>query len=57
MIYFISKKLEISAAHSLGRWLVDLFPECYKATVQESFGNTAVVVDEEKIRGIEHLVP
>ena len=44
-------------AENIGRWLVDLFPECYKATVQESFGNTAVVVDEEKIRGIEHLVP
>lgn len=44
-------------AENIGRWLVDLFPECYKATVQESFGNTAVVVDEEKIKGIEHLVP
>lgn len=44
-------------AENIGRWLVDFFPECYKATVQESFGNTAVVVDEEKIRGIEHLVP
>lgn len=44
-------------AENIGRWLVDLFPECYKATVQESFGNMAVVIDENKIKGIECLVP
>ena len=44
-------------AENIGRWLVSLFPECYKATVQESFGNTAVVIDEEKIKGIENLIP
>lgn len=44
-------------AENIGRWLVNLFPECYKATVQESLGNTAVVVDEEKIKGIEQLIP
>ena len=42
-------------AENIGRWLVDMFPECYKATVQESFGNTAVVIDDEKIKGIESL--
>lgn len=44
-------------AENIGRWLVGLFPECYKAKVQESAGNTAIVIDEEKIKGIENLVP
>lgn len=44
-------------AENIGRWLVNLFPECYKASVQESFGNMAVVIDEEKIKGIENLIP
>lgn len=43
-------------AENIGRWIVDLFPQCYKAIVVESFGNTAMVVDEQKIKGIESLV-
>lgn len=43
-------------AENIGRWIVDLFPQCYKAIVVESFGNTAMVVDEQKIKGIEGLV-
>lgn len=43
-------------AENIGRWLTQQFTECYKAIVQESLGNTAIVVDEEKIKGIEHFV-
>lgn len=43
-------------AENIGRWIVNLFPQCYKAIVVESFGNTAMVVDEQKIKGIEDLV-
>ena len=109
MIYCISKKLEISAAHSLqlsyeskcsrmhghnwqieiflvsrdklnedgmvedfthikkvihsnptaeniGKWIVEQFDTCYKVNIQESFGNTATVIDENKIKGIEFIV-
>lgn len=45
-------------AENIGKWLVDLFPECYKATVQESFGNTAIAIDEEKLKDIpSSLIP
>jgi 6-pyruvoyltetrahydropterin/6-carboxytetrahydropterin synthase len=35
-------------AENIARWITEQIPECYKATVQESDGNTATyVVDEE----------
>ena len=43
-------------AENIGRWIVEQFDNCYKASVQESHGNTAVVIDETKIKGIENLV-
>ena len=43
-------------AENIGRWIIQQFDECYKVSVQESHGNTAVVIDETKIRGIENLV-
>ncbi len=36
-------------AENISRWIVEQIPECYKATVQESEGNTATyVVDNEE---------
>lgn len=32
-------------AENIARWIVEQIPECYKATVQESEGNTATYVD------------
>lgn len=43
-------------AENIGLWLVSHFPLCYKAIVKESQGNVAMVVDEEKVKGIEGLV-
>ena len=43
-------------AENMARWVVEQFPECYKAVVQESEGNIAQAVDETKIKGIESLV-
>ena len=43
-------------AENIGKWIVELFEQCYKVTVQESFGNTATIIDETKIKGIEFLV-
>lgn len=43
-------------AENIGKWITDQFDECYKAVVQESEGNVAVVIDESKIKGIENLV-
>ena len=35
-------------AENIARWITEQIPECYKATVQESDGNTATyMVDEE----------
>lgn len=34
-------------AENIARWIVDLIPECYKAIVQESEGNTAMYVDDD----------
>ena len=33
-------------AENIARWCVELIPECYKATVQESDGNIAEYEDE-----------
>ncbi len=33
-------------AENIARWVVDRIPECYKAVVQESEGNTAIYVDD-----------
>lgn len=33
-------------AENIARWIVDQIPECYKATVQESEGNTATYIDD-----------
>lgn len=43
-------------AENIARWIVSQFPQCYKAIVQESDGNVAQCVDEEKIKGVEGLV-
>lgn len=42
-------------AENMARWIVSQFPECYKATVQESEGNIACFVDDAKIDGKEAL--
>lgn len=34
-------------AENIARWIVDQFPECYKAKVQESEGNIAVYTELE----------
>ena len=43
-------------AENIGKWIVEQFDTCYKVTIQESFGNTATVIDENKIKGIEFIV-
>ena len=35
-------------AENLARWSVDQIPQCYKASIQESEGNIATYIDEEK---------
>ncbi len=34
-------------AENLARWIVDMIPECYKASVQESEGNMAIYEDDD----------
>lgn len=43
-------------AENIGKWIVEEFDTCYKVNVQESLGNTATVIDENKIKGIEFIV-
>ncbi len=43
-------------AENLGKWIVEQFDTCYKVNIQESFGNKATVIDENKIKGIEFIV-
>lgn len=43
-------------AENIARWILGQIPECYKAIVQESEGNTAMAIDETRIAGIENLV-
>lgn len=43
-------------AENIAQWIVERIPQCYKAVVQESEGNTAMAVDERKIAGKESLV-
>lgn len=43
-------------AENIGKWIVEQFDTCYKVNIQESFGNTATVIDENKIKGIEFIV-
>lgn len=45
-----------TTAENIANWIVEQFPQCYKAVVQESDGNIAQAVDETKIAGIEGLV-
>lgn len=33
-------------AENIAKWIVDQIPQCYKATVQESEGNTAIYCDD-----------
>lgn len=40
-------------AENIARWIVEQFPECYKAIVQESEGNTAAYVDDNLVDGKE----
>ena len=35
-------------AENVARWIVERIPRCYKASVQESEGNIATYIDEEK---------
>lgn len=37
-------------AENIAKWIVDQIPECYKATVQESEGNSAIYCEEPKQR-------
>ena len=58
MIYCISKKLDVAGSHQLtlpydskcsrlhGAWVVRQFPQCYKAIVEESYGNVAQAFDD-----------
>lgn len=39
-------------AENIAEWIVEQFPECYKATVRESQKNVAMAVDDEMIAGI-----
>ena len=34
-------------AENVAEWIVKQFPQCYKATVEESYGNVAQAYDEE----------
>ena len=43
-------------AENIGKWIVEQFDSCYKVNVQESLGNTATVIDENKIKGIEFII-
>lgn len=35
-------------AENIARWIVEQIPECYKAQVQESEGNTAIYEEDEQ---------
>lgn len=37
-------------AENIARWVVDMIPECYKASVQESSGNIAIYSDTEMFK-------
>lgn len=39
-------------AENIAKWIVDRVPKCYKAMVQESEGNVAVYVKDEKDGGL-----
>lgn len=41
-------------AENIAAWITRQFPECYKATVQESEGNIATAFDDEKLKEIEN---
>lgn len=43
-------------AENIGKWIIAQFDQCYKVIVMESHGNTAMVVDEKKIKGYEGMV-
>jgi 6-pyruvoyltetrahydropterin/6-carboxytetrahydropterin synthase len=42
-------------AENIASWITEQFPECYKAKVQESEGNIAVYVNDNKTDGREAL--
>lgn len=44
-----------TTAENLAHWVVEQFPECYKASVQETEGNVAVYVDDRLVDGKEAL--
>ncbi|MCF0202681.1 MAG: 6-carboxytetrahydropterin synthase [Bacteroidaceae bacterium] len=45
---FLNEKLPFNpTAENIARWIVDQIPTCYKATVEESEGNTATYVKDE----------
>lgn len=35
-------------AENIAKWVCDQIPECYKVSVQESDGNMAIYIDDEK---------
>lgn len=37
-------------AENIAAWITKQFPECYKATVQESEGNIATAIDDTKLK-------
>ncbi|MBQ9362876.1 MAG: 6-carboxytetrahydropterin synthase [Bacteroidaceae bacterium] len=42
-------------AENIARWMTEQIPQCYKARVEESEGNTAVYTNDAKIDGREAL--
>lgn len=43
-------------AENIARWVTEQIPECYKTTVQESEGNTAMYIDDEAEHGKSHTL-
>lgn len=53
---YLNKLLPFNpTAENIAKWITEQFPECYKATVQESEGNLAVYVDDSKVNGDEEI--
>lgn len=46
---YINKVVDFNpTAENIARWVVDQIPQCYKCMVQESSGNVAVYVSDER---------
>ena len=44
-------------AENIARWICDRVPQCYKVSVQESEGNTATYVDDNRVSQISPYLP